>query len=116
MGSVKARVALGAVVLVIACKPEQKPGEIGNALSSPADVMVLGSGAGATLLVSNSNFQLRYQSGSLEAIDLGLVSESSSLNLIDDVVASAAPLPSFSGQMALTPDRTQVMVTNRLTE
>lgn len=100
-------------VLLAGCKPEQKPGEIGTALAAPGDTMVLGT---STLLVSNVNFQLRYQSGSIEAIDLGLVDETKRLNVIDDVVESAVPMQSFNGQMALTPDGTKVMVTNRLTE
>src|SRR5690348_9353540 len=101
-----------AVTAIAGCKPESRPGPIDNHLSTPIELALAGS-AGNVLLVSNANFQLQYDQGSLEALDLGLVDESKRLNLVDDVVLSSVPLPDFSGPIALTSDGGTALVPNR---
>lgn len=112
--------ALAALALpaLTACREERKPGPIGTELSTPAALFVVGSGASATLLVANANFQLEYSSGSLTAIPLSGIDESRRVNRTSDpgVVSSAVPLDSFAGQITTTPDGSRVLVTNRLSE
>ena len=104
---------LAASTALMACKPEDEPPPIGARLDSPAGVAVLGS---SHLLVSNANFQLQYSGGSLAAIDLSLVDESRRFHEVDDVVASAVPLPSFSGPVEVDPSGTLALVSNRLSD
>lgn len=98
---------------LVSCKPEDEPGPLGRRFDSPTGVAVLGS---SHVLVSNANFQLRYSGGSLAAIDLSLVDESARFNDVDVVVASAVELPSFLGPVAISPDGTTALVTNRLSD
>lgn len=98
---------------LVACQPEEEPGPIGRRFDSPTGVAVLGS---SHVLVTNANFQLRYNGGSLAAIDLSLVDESARFNDADLVVSSAVELPSFVGPVALAPDGTTALVTNRLSD
>lgn len=99
-----------------ACRAERKPSEIREKLSAPTGLYVLGSGATPVLLVSNANFRLEYQSGSLLALDLSRVDESKRLNVVEDVARSAVELPNFSGPIALAPDGRTALVTNRFSE
>lgn len=109
-------VAALALPALAACRAERKPGPIGTDLATPAALFVVGSGASATLLVANANFQLEFSSGSLAAIPLAAIDESKRINLVSDLVVAAVPLDSFAGQITATPDGSRVLVTNRLTE
>ena len=102
-----------AAVSLAACKPEKEPGAIGTRFANPGGLALLGS---SHLLVTSSNFQLFYEGGSVAAVDLAAVDESRRLNLTDDVVASAVPLDSFVGPVAVGPDGTTALVTNRLSD
>lgn len=107
--------ALAAVsfLTLTACKPEIKPGVLGDRLDSPGGLAVLGSGH---LLVTNANFQLRYSGGAITAIDLGLIDESARVNPVANVIASTLEMPSFAGPVAVSPDGTRALVTNRLSD
>lgn len=109
-------VILALAALLAACKEERKPAAIENHLATPGALLVVGTGASPVLLVSNANFQLEYASGSVLALDLAAIDESVRLHRVSDLVLSAVPLPSFVGPMALSPDRTRLLVTNRLSE
>lgn len=109
-------VAALALPALSACREERKPGPIGTELATPAAMFVVGSGASATLLVANANFQLEFSSGSLTAIPLAAIDETRRVNLTSDVVSSAVPMDSFAGQITTTPDGSRVLVTNRLSE
>ena len=107
--------ALAVAVAATGCKPENKAGPVGTHLATPVELALLGSSANV-LLVSNANFQLTYDGGSLESIDLTRVDETKRLNVIDDVVMSSLPLPSFSGPIAFTSDRKTVLLPNRFSQ
>ncbi|HVO29193.1 MAG TPA: hypothetical protein VMV18_00560, partial [bacterium] len=104
------------VGLLGACRQENKPPAIGNKLSAPTGLLVLGNSTAPVLLVSNANFRLEYASGSVVAIDMSLVDENTRFNLVDDVALSDLPLPNFSGPIALSPDGKTALISNRYTD
>lgn len=105
-----------AVAALTACRNEKVPPPIGVHLAAPTGMLVLGSSSTPVLLVTNANFQLDFDTGSVVALDMSRVDESARFNRVEDVAISALPLPNFSGPIALAPDGTTALVTNRFTQ
>jgi hypothetical protein len=91
---------------------------IGTCLAGPTDLAFYERDGQLWLLVSNANTYGNFDSGSALAIRWGSIDLSRTRQRINELDASALPLPSFNGELGLILDREPplALVPNRLSE
>lgn len=86
---------------------------IGSCISSPSDLLFLGEGAGSVLAVSNTNAFGDFVSGSVLLVDWSSLDLDADTNRVSDLSTRVVEDITFTGQMALLPERDLLVVPER---